>query len=201
MTAWMVLDTETTGLPADDRARCEVRAVEVGVALVGPGGVLASRSLLVCPPVWSYQTQAAEKIHGLSRAYITAHGMSPAEAWATINGWTLEWQPAGLLAWNASFDAEILARLALDAGQSAPVPWPAVSLAVRPGVPDVAPEGCLLRWYRALREARGQSRGRVALAAAAAAEGIAGRSVAFHGAEEDARIAAEILLRSLAPVP
>lgn len=179
---WLVLDTETTGIPRG--SACDVRAVSVGVCLAGPDGPLeAPRTLLVCPPVWSEQAPQAEAVHGLSRAHVERHGKSPAEAWAWLNGYVAEWQPHGLLAWNAAFDAEILARLARDAGQSAPLLWPTVEL---PGG-LTAPDGCLMRLYR------GMMPGRASLAAALAALGLPGRAAGHHGAGEDAHLAATVL--------
>ena len=116
---FLVLDTETTGLPSDPKARpiqvggCAV-LVETG-ELLGPEYEL---DFMVWPDVWPADWSRAEKVHGISRERVEEHGLSGEESWHRLRGWTsLVMQHPGVCgregsytAWNASFDQKMLAR-------------------------------------------------------------------------------------------
>ena len=123
---YLVLDTETTGLPCDPKAH----VVEVGAALVPaprPGwferGEYSTFSTLVRPPVLTEEGLAiAKRVSGITKEQLD-HARSPSEALHALEAWVYDYLCGGdrggfypkldktaVHAWNAPFDAQMMER-------------------------------------------------------------------------------------------
>lgn len=174
----VVLDTETSGLPAH-RPDCPVRAVSIGAAgyVWAPGEgwtPVGTFTRVMRPPVFPSAAvwDRAEEVHGLSRALVEK--ATPArDVWAlfaeTLGYWLRVASgraagqpghaahaapPVGYLAWNADFDWRMLRRWAGDCGgDPSALAFPDVRLSpgdLGPGAgPVVAPHGCLMEAWKA----------------------------------------------------
>lgn len=171
----VVLDTETSGLPAH-RPDCPVRAIAIGAAgyVWAPSGewaLVGTFSRVMRPPVFppAATWDRAEAVHGLSRA-VVEKAPPAADVWAAfaqILGYWLgvaagrsadragiDPRIIGYLAWNADFDWQMLRRWVRDCGGTpSALVFPDVRLS--PGDPGpggvtvMAPHGCLMEAWKA----------------------------------------------------
>jgi DNA polymerase III epsilon subunit-like protein len=147
---YVVIDTETTGLP---HMHADVGAVQLGMVLVWQGMIQDSWQIMVRPGRWpppDVYLQALA-VHKLSRERIEAEGVPPLVAWNAMQAYWARWQAIvpvlHPLAWNARFDVEILARLAGIPG----LVFPDAPLGIRAKL-DTAPGGCLMRAWQGWRK-------------------------------------------------
>lgn len=188
-----VLDTETTGFPE----RADTRCLQLGVAAYDRQtfAPVAEFTALVAPDVWGSQADGAAKIHGITREYAEAHGVSQAEGWEAWVSWLAEVSETGkyrggahvLAAWNAPFDAAIMRAWGqrIHPGVD-PAPWPTWAVAKQ----YTAANGCLMRAYGNWMQARAVAGSR-ALTEASQRFGL-GAQDDIHDALKDAKMAAGV---------
>jgi len=104
---WMMIDTETTGLPKDELAR----VVEIAVARYNDRGeLLSAYSTLVKPDViHSDGYRIAEKISGITREMIDT-APSADEVVNTLHDLTDGWS-VPVTSWNRAFDERMIKRM------------------------------------------------------------------------------------------
>ena len=196
-----VIDTETTGFPRRS-LMCPVRPIQFGAVLLDPESLeeLDAIELLLNPEVWPPGYAAAEKIHGITRARAEMVGFSMKSSFRRMLDWISDHRKkrggyGQILAWNASFDHQIMDRWAHGAGSDVyrtdTPPWPDWRRA------DLrAPGGCLMQMWRTYCAGTG-SRATSLSASLKALDMPEQRSP--HTALEDARSAAVVLRAMVKP--
>jgi DNA polymerase III epsilon subunit-like protein len=196
---FIVLDTETTGIPRS--LESDVRPVSFGAAAYTVDGMeeVARTHFLVRPGVWARGWQRAEAIHGLSREKLDRDGLSLADGWERLVAWFAQTADTNgcaagemyPMAWSSQFDRLVLSIWARAAGNKVEsvISWPEWSEGELR-----APEGCLQALYRDWT--RGQPGIKTPrygkLKTAAEMLGV-GTQTATHNALADARLAAGVL--------
>lgn len=105
---FVLLDTETTGLPHHPKAH----VIELGAVLVTGGAVGAAYQSFVRPPTYDpVEAEPARRIHGLGPEHFY-HAPAPAEVQQTFFEWRVVNGAHGwpLFAWIGHFDDAMLRR-------------------------------------------------------------------------------------------
>jgi DNA polymerase III epsilon subunit-like protein len=188
----IVIDTETTGMPADARAKVvSIGAVAYDLGEMKEVGHFYS---VVKPSVYAKSFPYTVKIHGLTRPYIEKNGKSPAEVWRRFQDWIVGEYAKSLgtneiyfLAWNSRFDNEMLRRLRVDAGgRSDRIDWADFEQGNLRG-----PKGCLMQMYRKAQPGKSYK------LASASLHLLGEQQTAVHNALSDARLAGGVFLSLL----
>lgn len=188
-----VLDTETTGFPE----RSDTRCLQLGVAAYDRQTLapVAEFKALMAPDVWGAQADGAAKIHGITREYAEANGLSQREGWEAWISWLAKVSdmdqyrggPHVLAAWNAPFDAGIMRAWGERMSpRLQAAPWPTWAVAKQ----YTAANGCLMRAYGGWMQARALSGSR-SLTSASQRFGL-GAQEDVHDALKDAKMAAGV---------
>jgi len=145
-----IIDFETTGFLTKS-PNCAVRPVQVGVVAVDADSLLVvdTLNMLLCPDVWAYGYEKAERIHGISRATCELQGLSMGASWEKAVQWEDSLPGAAnknpqFLSWNATFDYGVMARWCRAATGAELPPWTDWHLG-----PHTAPAGCLMKLWNA----------------------------------------------------
>lgn len=102
-----VLDTETTGLPRDGKAR----TIEVGGVILEPNGYPAGTfHRYILPHVWSDKAENAQRVHGITYETLMREGLRPEEAMDDLQNWLLLNDVECVTSYNVAFDREMLER-------------------------------------------------------------------------------------------
>lgn len=188
-----VLDTETTGYTGQVDTRClQLGVVAYDRQTLAP---VAEFTALMAPDVWGAQADGAVKVHGITREYAEANGMSQREGWEAWISWLAKVSesdqyrggPHVLAAWNAPFDAGIMREWGerMCPGLQA-APWPTWAVAKQ----YTAANGCLMRAYAGWMQAHNAKGGRK-LTEASQRFGF-GAQEDVHDALKDAKRAAAV---------
>ena len=189
-----VLDTETTGFAG----RRDTRCLQLGaVAYDRQTRALVSEFLiLVAPDVWGEQAEDAVRVHGITREYAEANGVSQKQAWEAWVSWLADVSDRGgyrggphvLAAWNATFDSAIVREWGqrVCPSNGAMPPWPTWAVAKQ----YTAREGCLMKAYGDWMEAH-KVKGSRKLTEASQRFGL-GSQEDIHDALKDAKRAAAV---------
>ncbi|MCB9763214.1 MAG: 3'-5' exonuclease [Alphaproteobacteria bacterium] len=106
----VVLDTETTGFPAQRWAR----VIEVGAVLLAPDGAeVDTFEALVLPDILDERAHAAAGIHGITNETLRAEGVPQDEVCAALRETLAAWGDPYLTAFNVGFDRPMLLRMGI----------------------------------------------------------------------------------------
>lgn len=104
----IVVDTETSGLPHDQRAR----TLEVAFIVLDDNyNFIDAAQMYVNPSIWTVAWGAAFKIHGLSPGFLAEQGRPESEALALLNSYEEKYKQPRWTSFNKRFDLEFLRRL------------------------------------------------------------------------------------------
>ena len=184
----VVLDTETTGFTDGPDTRClQLGAVAYDWQTLTK---ISQFSVLVAPDVWGAGADQAVSIHGITRDFACANGLSQKDAWDTWITWLRATLPpsarAVFAAWNSRYDSAILHDWHRRLHGTDATPWPSWKVAGRYD----AKLGCLMTAYRAWMPAN-SVRGSSKLTVASQVFGL-GAQADIHDALKDAQMAADI---------
>jgi len=104
----IVVDTETSGLTHDPRARLLELAF---VVINDQHEFVDAAQMFVNPSVWTPNWGAAFKIHGYNPAYIQEHGKTEADAFKLLSEYEEKYNQPRWTSFNKRFDLEMLSRI------------------------------------------------------------------------------------------
>lgn len=107
----VVCDTETTGLPHDEKAR----PVAISLIVIDDEyNRLFDTTFYVKPSVWSPNYMKAQEIHGLTPGFLALNGMSESDALEVLCAIDDKYECPRWTSYNRKFDLEMLSRIGFN---------------------------------------------------------------------------------------